>query len=295
VGESVADPAKYYRNNLQNSMALLECVRRHGVPRFVFSSTRAFYGEPERLPLTEDHPRRPVIPHGHTKLAFETMLSDYYAAHGLGSTALRYFKAAGAAPDGSLAEDHHPETHLIPPVLQVALGRRSHIDIFGTDYGTPEGTCIRDYVHVEDLAEAHVLALEKQPAGKKVQYNVGTGTGNSECEVIRTCEEVSGQAIAVREGARRAGGPAAGGLVRKARRPGHVYNVGTGASTTVLDLVNGLNRVMGKDLKPSFVPTRAGDVRYSLVGISRTRSDLGYEPGETFDSGLAKTVEWATV
>jgi len=207
VGESVADPAKYYRNNLQNSMALLECVRRHGITRFVFSSTCAVYGEPDRLPLTEDHPRRPVNPYGHTKLAFETMLSDYSAAYGLGCTALRYFNAAGAAVDGSLGEDHDPETHLIPLVLQVALGRRSHIDIFGTDYGTPDGSCIRDYVHVEDLAEAHVLALELQPARKKVEYNVGTGTGNSVREVIRTCEEVSGQAIAVREGARRAGDP----------------------------------------------------------------------------------------
>ena len=208
VGESVVNPSKYYQNNLLNSIALLERVRRHDIRHFVFSSTAAVYGNPERVPLTEDHPLRPVNPYGNTKLAFETMLADYSAAYGLGSTALRYFNAAGAAVDGGLGEDHDPETHLIPLVLQAALGRRPHIEIFGTDYETPDGTCIRDYVHVEDLAEAHVLALEKQTEGRAAVYNVGSGTGNSVREVIRTCEEVSGKTIPVKEAGRRAGDPA---------------------------------------------------------------------------------------
>ena len=207
VGESVVNPSKYYQNNLLNSIGLLERVRRQAIPRFVFSSTAAVYGTPERVPLTEDHPTRPVNPYGQTKLAFEAMLADYSAAYGLGSTALRYFNASGAAVDGSLGEDHDPETHLIPLVLQAALGKRPHIEIFGTDYETPDGTCIRDYVHVEDLAEAHVLALEKQTAGKLSIYNVGSGAGNSVREVIRTCEEVSGKAIPVKESGRRAGDP----------------------------------------------------------------------------------------
>ena len=207
VGESVVNPSKYYQNNLLNSINLLERVRRQAIPRFVFSSTAAVYGNPERVPLTEDHPTRPVNPYGQSKLAFEAMLADYSAAYGLGSTALRYFNASGAAVDGSLGEDHDPETHLIPLVLQAALGKRPHIEIFGTDYETPDGTCIRDYVHVEDLAEAHVLALEKQTAGKLTIYNVGSGTGNSVREVIRTCGEVSGKAIPVKESGRRAGDP----------------------------------------------------------------------------------------
>jgi UDP-glucose-4-epimerase GalE len=209
VGESVTHPAKYYQNNLLNSLNLLERVRRHGIQRFVFSSTCATYGVPEKLPLTEDHPQRPVNPYGNTKLAFETMLADYAPAYGIGYTALRYFNAAGAAADGSLGEDHDPETHLIPLVLQVALGQRLHIDVFGTDYPTPDGTCVRDYIHVEDLAEAHALAVEKIEPGKGVRYNLGTGTGNSVREVVRTCEQVTGKPIAVREGPRRAGDPPA--------------------------------------------------------------------------------------
>ena len=207
VGESVTDPAKFYQNNLLNSLNLLERVRRQGVPRFVFSSTAAVYGTPERVPLTEDHPLKPVNPYGQTKLAFEAMLADYSAAYGMGSTALRYFNAAGASADAGYGEAHDPETHLIPLVLFAALGKRPHIGIFGTDYATPDGTCLRDYVHVEDLAEAHVLALEKQQPGKLTVYNIGTGTGNSVREVIRTCEEVSGRKIPVQEGPRRAGDP----------------------------------------------------------------------------------------
>lgn len=207
VGESVIHPAKFYQNNLLNSLALLERVRRHAIPRFVFSSTAAVYGTPQSIPLTEEHPTNPVNPYGHTKRAFESMLADYAAAYGLGATALRYFNAAGASIDAAYGEQHDPETHLIPLVLFAALGKRPKIDIFGTDYETPDGTCIRDYVHVEDLAEAHVLALEKQPAGKLSIFNVGSGTGNSVREVIRTCEVVSGKKIPVNESPRRAGDP----------------------------------------------------------------------------------------
>ena len=207
VGESVTHPAKFYQNNLLNSLNLLERVRRHAIPRFVFSSTAAVYGTPERIPLTEDHPLKPVNPYGQTKLAFEAMLADYSAAYGTGVTVLRYFNAAGAAVDAAYGEAHDPETHLIPLVLYAALGKRPRIDIFGTDYETADGTCIRDYVHVEDLAEAHVLALEKQIAGKSVAYNVGSGTGNSVREVICTCGEVSGKTIPVNEAPRRAGDP----------------------------------------------------------------------------------------
>ena len=207
VGESVTNPAKYYANNLRNSMNLLERVRRQNIQRFVFSSTCATYGNPEKLPLTEDHPQRPVNPYGNTKLAFEYMLRDYSAAYGIGFAALRYFNAAGASVDGAHGEQHDPETHLIPLVLQVALGQRSHIDIFGTDYDTPDGTCVRDYVHVEDLAEAHLLALEKLTPGVGAAFNIGTGTGNSVREVVRVCEEVTGKPIAVKEGPRRAGDP----------------------------------------------------------------------------------------
>jgi UDP-glucose-4-epimerase GalE len=207
VGESVTDPAKYYRNNLANTLTLLERVRRHGVPRVVFSSTCATYGVPEVVPIPEDHPQRPVNPYGNTKLAVEVMLRDYAPAYGIGFAALRYFNAAGAAADGTRGEDHSPETHLIPLALQVALGQRSHLDIFGTDYPTPDGTCVRDYIHVEDLAEAHVRALEAIEPGVGKAWNVGTGTGSSVREVVRTCEQVSGRPIAVKEGPRRAGDP----------------------------------------------------------------------------------------
>jgi len=209
VGESVTDPAKYYRNNVSNTLTLLDCVRRHGVKRFVFSSTCATYGVPRQVPIPEDHPQAPVNPYGNTKLAVEWMLRDHAAAYGIGFAALRYFNAAGAAPDGSRGEDHSPETHLIPLALQAALGRRSHLDVYGTDYPTPDGTCVRDYIHVEDLAEAHVLALEAIEPGVGKAWNVGTGTGSSVREVIRTCEEVSGRKIAVKEGPRRAGDPPA--------------------------------------------------------------------------------------
>jgi UDP-glucose 4-epimerase len=207
VGESVREPAAYYRTNLGLALQLLDTARRNGVRRFVFSSTAATYGVPETMPITENAPQRPINPYGRTKLAFEHALADYAAAYGLGYAALRYFNAAGASSDAAIGEDHDPETHLIPIVLQVALGQRPHLDLFGTDYPTPDGTCVRDYVHVEDLAAAHLLALEKLADGAGLHYNLGTGGGYSNREVIKTVEEVTGRTIAVREGPRRAGDP----------------------------------------------------------------------------------------
>ena len=207
VGESVVNPAKYYRNNVVNAFGLLDLVRRRGIPKFLFSSTCATYGLPETMPITEATPQRPINPYGHSKLMFERMLIDYAAAYGLGVTALRYFNASGAAADGSLGEDHTPETHLIPLVLQVALGQRPNIRVFGTDYPTPDGTCIRDYIHVEDLATAHELALQAARPGSFSAFNVGTGNGYSVREVIRTVEDVTGRSIAVVEADRRDGDP----------------------------------------------------------------------------------------
>jgi UDP-glucose-4-epimerase GalE len=209
VGESVREPGKYYRNNLLNSLNLMECLRRNGVGRFVFSSTCATYGIPQRVPITEEEPQRPINPYGNAKLAVERALADYTTAHQWGYAALRYFNASGASADGTIGEDHDPETHLIPLVLHVALGQRPHIEVFGTDYPTPDGTCIRDYIHVDDLAEAHLLALEKLQPGVELKYNLGAGKGYSVREVIRTCEEVTGKKIAVKEGPRRPGDPPA--------------------------------------------------------------------------------------
>jgi UDP-glucose-4-epimerase GalE len=207
VGESVADPARYYQNNLVNSVGLLDALRRHGIGRFVFSSTCATYGVPQRVPITEDEPQKPINPYGNTKLAVERALADYARAYHWGFAALRYFNAAGASPDGTIGEDHDPESHLIPLVLQAVLGRRPAVTVFGTDYPTPDGTCVRDYIHVEDLAEAHLLALETLAPGKHLAYNLGTGRGHSVREVIRAAEEVTGKAVPVREGPRRPGDP----------------------------------------------------------------------------------------
>ena len=207
VGESVREPLKYYENNVVNSVRLLKLMRENGVRRFVFSSTCATYGEPANLPITEDMPQSPINPYGHTKLAMEWALRDSATAWGLGACALRYFNAAGAAADGSIGEDHDPEIHLIPVVLQVALGQRENVKIFGTDYPTPDGTCIRDYVHVEDLAEAHLLALEALRDGRFDAYNVGTGVGTSVRELIEAARQVTGHAISAIETDRRAGDP----------------------------------------------------------------------------------------
>lgn len=207
VGESVTNPAKYYTNNLLHALNLLDRTRRLGIGRFVFSSTCATYGVPTRVPITEDEKQLPINPYGNTKLAVERALADYAAAYPFGFCALRYFNAAGASPDGTIGEDHDPETHLIPLAFQAAMGKRPHVEVFGTDYPTRDGTCIRDYVHVDDLAEAHILALEKIQPGSKLAYNVGIGRGYSVREVIRTAEEVSERKVPVKEGPRRPGDP----------------------------------------------------------------------------------------
>jgi UDP-glucose-4-epimerase GalE len=207
VGESVSNPAKYYQNNLVNSLALLDAVRRHGIKRFVFSSTCATYGIPDKVPITEEEKQKPINPYGNSKLAIEFALADYAVAYGWGYAALRYFNAAGASRDGSIGEDHDPETHLIPLVLQAAAGQRPAIQLFGTDYPTPDGTCVRDYIHVDDLAEAHILALERLEPGVALKLNLGTGRGYSVREVIRAAEEVTGRKVPVKEGPRRAGDP----------------------------------------------------------------------------------------
>jgi UDP-glucose-4-epimerase GalE len=208
VGESVADPAKYYRNNLRASLVLLEAMREEGVGRMIFSSTCATYGDPVESPMTEEHPQAPVNPYGETKLAFERALRDYGPAYGIRSVALRYFNAAGADAGGALGEDHRPESHLIPIVLAAALGRRDEVQVFGDDYPTPDGSCIRDYIHVTDLAEAHVLALERQGhAAPFAAYNLGTGKGYSVFEVIRLAETITGRRIPLRVAPRRPGDP----------------------------------------------------------------------------------------
>lgn len=207
VGESVADPAKYYRNNLVNTLNLMDCLRRHGVGKFVFSSTAATFGIPEESPITEEARQAPINPYGHSKLAVEWALADFAHAYKWGFAALRYFNASGATADGSIGEDHAPETHLIPLIIQAATGQRPHIEIFGTDYPTPDGTCIRDYIHVDDLAEAHLLALLHLQPGVVLKYNLGIGRGYSVREVIRAVEEVTGKKVPVKEGPRRPGDP----------------------------------------------------------------------------------------
>lgn len=207
VGVSVTEPAKYYRNNIVGTLALLDAMRAGGVNRIVFSSTCATYGNPQRIPITEDHPQNPISPYGFTKLAIEHALADYARAYNLGYAALRYFNASGAAADGTIGEDHDPETHLIPLVLQVALGQRQQAEIFGTDYPTPDGTCIRDYIHVDDLASAHLAALEQLKPGEQLKLNLGTGEGASVKQVIDRCRDVTGHPIPTREGPRRPGDP----------------------------------------------------------------------------------------
>jgi UDP-glucose 4-epimerase len=202
VGESMSDPGKYFHNNVANGLKLLEAARRAQVKKFVFSSTCATYGPPDRVPMTEDLPQRPINPYGESKLMFERMLHWYHELHGLEFVAFRYFNAAGAS--GKFGEHHRTETHLIPNVFKVALGQARQCEIYGTDYPTPDGTCIRDYIHIIDLAQAHILALAP---GKQGFYNLGNGDGYSVREVIRTCEKVTGKAIATVEKPRRAGDP----------------------------------------------------------------------------------------
>lgn len=217
VGESVADPAKYYRNNTLGSFNLLEAARRNGVNQIVFSSTCASYGIPTTLPIPEEHPQAPINAYGASKLAVEHMLAHYAPAYGLNSVALRYFNAAGASHDGDLGEEHDPETHLIPLAIGAALGSRPPLRIFGTDYDTPDGTAIRDYIHVCDLAEAHVAALRYLIAGGGTTcINLGTGKGMSVREVVAMVERTLGQPVPYEEAPRRAGDPPV--LVADARR-----------------------------------------------------------------------------
>ena len=206
VGESVVTPELYWQANVVKTLQLLEAMRSAGTPRLVFSSTAATYGEPELVPITEDAPTRPTNTYGATKLAIDHAITSYAAAHGLAATSLRYFNVAGAY--AGLGERHATETHLIPLVLQVASGKREEILVFGDDWPTPDGTCIRDYIHVRDLADAHVLALGTAQPGAHGIYNLGNGTGFSVREVIACCERVTGRPIAARDVERRAGDPA---------------------------------------------------------------------------------------
>jgi UDP-glucose 4-epimerase len=208
VGESVTDPAKYYSNNVAGTITLLEAMRMHGVSNFVFSSTCATYGVPHSIPISEDHSQHPINPYGSSKLMVERILKDYSSAYGIESIVFRYFNAAGADPDGELGEDHDPETHLIPLVLQAAAGKRSGVSIFGSDYDTSDGTCIRDYIHVADLAQAHILGLQYLLENHISQvFNLGNGNGFSVREVIETAKRITGKEIPTTCKPRRVGDP----------------------------------------------------------------------------------------
>jgi UDP-glucose 4-epimerase len=209
VGESVIKPSMYYHNNVVNTLTLLDAMLRFDVKNFIFSSTAAIFGEPEYTPIDEKHHKQPINPYGHSKLMIEQVLDDYDKAYGLRSTCLRYFNAAGADPDGELGERHVPETHLIPLILQAASGRREDIKVFGDDYDTDDGTCVRDYIHINDLCEAHSLALQKMiNKNKSARYNLGNGKGFSVKQVIDVAREVSGNNFKVSIEPRREGDPA---------------------------------------------------------------------------------------
>jgi UDP-glucose-4-epimerase GalE len=209
VGESVGHPDVYYRNNVAGTLHLLEAMRKQGVKKIIFSSTAATYGEPLRTPIDEAHPQSPVNPYGRSKLMVEWILRDHEAAFGTRHALLRYFNAAGSSFDGRIGEDHEPETHLIPRVLMALTGEIPNVTVLGTDWSTPDGTCVRDYIHVEDLAEAHVLALDHlKKGGASSAWNLGTGIGHSVREVLRTAEKVSGKKVPAVDGPRREGDPA---------------------------------------------------------------------------------------
>lgn len=217
VGESMENPRKYFRNNAANSLNLLEAMLDADVKTLVFSSTCATYGIPETVPILDDHPQRPANPYGETKLFVERAIYWYAEAYGLRWAAPRYFNASGADPDGEIGEDHDPETHLIPIIIEAALGKRPHIEIFGTDYNTPDGTAVRDYVHVADLGDAHLRALNYLlEGGENLAFNLGTGQGHSVREVIDSVERISGKNVSRKEGLKRPGDPPA--LVADARR-----------------------------------------------------------------------------
>ena len=209
AGESVEKPLKYFNNNVYGMQILLEAMVKNGVDKIVFSSTAATYGEPEKIPIEENDRKQPTNPYGESKLIMEKMIKWVSRANGIRFVSLRYFNAAGALEDGSIGEDHHPETHLIPLILQVPLGKRDHITIFGDDYPTPDGTCIRDYIHVLDLADAHILALKYlRSGGASNVFNLGNGRGFSVKEIIAAAQKVTGQKIKTEMGTRRAGDPA---------------------------------------------------------------------------------------
>ena len=208
VGESVENPAKYYRNNVAGTLTLLESMRHYDIHNIIFSSTCATYGMPEQIPIGEDHPQYPINPYGRSKLMIEWILQDFAVAYDLKFVSLRYFNAAGADPDTEIGEDHDPETHLIPLILDAALDRRDHLKIFGTDYSTSDGTCIRDYIHVSDLADAHLLALKYlRDGGESNVFNLGNGNGFSVREVIEAAGELTGCDIPCVESERRPGDP----------------------------------------------------------------------------------------
>ncbi len=209
VGESVKEPSKYYHNNVAKVLNLLDAMVENRVPYFVFSSTAATFGEPQQPKINEKHPQQPINPYGNTKLMVEKILEDFDKAYGLKATALRYFNASGADDSGEIGESHSPETHLIPLVLQAAAGKRPCIRIFGTDYPTPDGTCIRDFVHVNDLADAHILALEKMmKENRSLRFNLGSGNGFSVAELIRTAKKITDVDFKVETSPRREGDPA---------------------------------------------------------------------------------------
>lgn len=209
VGESVSEPEKYYYNNVANTLNLLQVMRKYGCKRIIFSSTCATYGEPERVPITEDMTQNPINPYGATKLMMERIFKDYHTAYGLEFVVLRYFNAAGADPEGEIGESHNPETHIIPLVLDAASGKRADIKVFGTDYDTPDGSCVRDYIHVYDLATAHLLALHHLEAGKESDFfNLGNALGTSVLEVVKSVRKVTGKGFKVVLTDRRLGDPA---------------------------------------------------------------------------------------
>lgn len=209
VGESVHEPLKYYRNNIASTLGLLNGMLEYGVEKFIFSSTCATYGEPESQPIVEENSQKPINPYGRSKFMMEQILDDLDAANGLRSVCLRYFNAAGADPEGDLGEDHDPETHLIPLVLQTALGQRRKLTVFGNDYPTGDGTCVRDYIHIQDLAQAHFLTLQHLlEGGESRKYNLGNGSGYSILDVIKTAETVTGKKLPYNYADRRGGDPA---------------------------------------------------------------------------------------
>lgn len=207
VGESVEHPGSYYQTNVAGTLSLLDAMAAAGTSNLVFSSSCATYGIPQTLPITESAKQLPVNPYGRSKLMVEQILHDLAKARGLSYAALRYFNACGAPPDGATGEDHEVETHLVPIALQVALGQREYIDVFGTDYETPDGTCIRDYIHIDDLVDAHILAMERLEGSGQLTLNLGTGTGHSVFEVLDSCRRVTGHPIPARRARRRAGDP----------------------------------------------------------------------------------------